>query len=748
MNISIPKSILKYATLSLFLCASVSAWAVTDTQVVVNNITQNEIVWYGQNKNEVPHPTFEVYLPNGAPLLTDSIRFAWTFQGGLKEKGYYTFELTSPEYPHIDTFRGRAYLEPKCMSVPKIISHNITAGKLNIKIKAGKKVEKTAPSYYYISLYPTQRLKDTDMPLCSGIFKAEDASNISLIVPPALTGGYVYAYAATDSTVRIAQSPWTDPLFTGTTCPMNFQISASQGTENTIKLTWVQLDGFSKYTLNASCRTGVITKEKALPTDTNTLTLDPASSEYNFQYGVPCQFSITTTNDKDTYTANAVGWTNYNTTKKLSISATQNQSQNVTITLKSNPFSGDDVLYWGLARSEKSKATNLKRIAVTPITQTTCIDPEDPIPGKTYYYFATPLDSQYDIVEQNGWSKSAKGYRGLVPPEHVVADSNLSYEHINVNWSATEGATHYKVYRDSESISKWIKGNSFCDESIDLSNYENYTYSVRSAVSSGGKYASPDYSKEHDGALSNKPYTIVASSAGVNHTLWADSVAIDPERAFTAFTQKPSFTATYIDTFSKKPKSKKTTLSANFVKGSSDTQLSFTAKNLIPLFNTSSYNSAIKSGLFTYQFIDSETNQHPVEVSFWMKGVSKEKSIKPLKLRTFLGLRSQIPQLEVSDTIYLSTLTNKDSSLYASGMYWGTSKPKAWLEYKENQKIKKLNLTVSATGKFGKYYTDSTGKSEAFFYVKQPKWDVVPEELYFVISTKKGMASHKITLLP
>ena len=113
----------------------------------------------------------------------------------------------------------------------------------------------------------------------------------------------------------------------------------------------------------------------------------------------------------------------------------------------------------------------------------------DGTPGVQYYYWIRGAMDQAG-TDASGLSASTTGFRGLVRPIGLVADSDQP-QIVRLRWDEVEGATHYKVFRggdfdllSAEEISDWQTTSQFEDPS--LSPGDSYYYWVRAATSPGG----------------------------------------------------------------------------------------------------------------------------------------------------------------------------------------------------------------------------------------------------------------------
>ncbi len=110
-------------------------------------------------------------------------------------------------------------------------------------------------------------------------------------------------------------------------------------------------------------------------------------------------------------------------------------------------------------------------------------------PAQTFYYFVQ-ADSGGAGERVSGFSPADTGWRMLPPPTGVSASDGPYYGNVTITWQAVQGATHYAVFRSSESgegsiqISSWQENLVFRDYTA-LPGANHY-YSVRAALDSEG----------------------------------------------------------------------------------------------------------------------------------------------------------------------------------------------------------------------------------------------------------------------
>jgi fibronectin type 3 domain-containing protein len=90
-------------------------------------------------------------------------------------------------------------------------------------------------------------------------------------------------------------------------------------------------------------------------------------------------------------------------------------------------------------RAESSSGTKVYR----GIVSGTYFDDTTGTPGVTYYYWVVA----YRSASFSGYSLYNTGWRKLLPPTNVQASDGTYTDKVRVTWTASVGATSYKVYR-------------------------------------------------------------------------------------------------------------------------------------------------------------------------------------------------------------------------------------------------------------------------------------------------------------
>jgi hypothetical protein len=116
------------------------------------------------------------------------------------------------------------------------------------------------------------------------------------------------------------------------------------------------------------------------------------------------------------------------------------------------------------------------------------------IPGKTYYYKVQAAMSEYGD-KRSGFSAIDSGWRKLSRPTGVSASDGTYPNKVRVTWNSVAGASHYRVYRNTNSnssgaiaLENWQPGTAYDDLSV--STGQTYWYWVKAATSSSGAKAS------------------------------------------------------------------------------------------------------------------------------------------------------------------------------------------------------------------------------------------------------------------
>ncbi|NLX24222.1 MAG: S8 family serine peptidase [Phycisphaerae bacterium] len=133
-----------------------------------------------------------------------------------------------------------------------------------------------------------------------------------------------------------------------------------------------------------------------------------------------------------------------------------------------------------------------------------------------YYWVCSAISSTGQAA--SWFSEDDTGYRKLAPPTNVQASQGAFADLVRITWTATPGASHYLVYRNSTdnpasavAISSWFTGTSFDD--IMAEPCEDAYYWVRAAVNIGGSRPS-DVSASASGYRPMPAPTNVSASDG------------------------------------------------------------------------------------------------------------------------------------------------------------------------------------------------------------------------------------------
>jgi len=158
--------------------------------------------------------------------------------------------------------------------------------------------------------------------------------------------------------------------------------------------------------------------------------------------------------------------------------------------------SSGESLYFAVYRATLNTTSLAVKISPDTWISGTTFDDTTGLPGKTYYYWVR--SSRYSSgIRVSEFSSSNSGWRMISPPEYVDATDGQYSDKITITWPSCEGATHYRVYRNTTPIATelmyisgllWISDTSFTD--LSASNGTTYYYWVRSAKNEFGGSAS------------------------------------------------------------------------------------------------------------------------------------------------------------------------------------------------------------------------------------------------------------------
>ncbi len=146
-------------------------------------------------------------------------------------------------------------------------------------------------------------------------------------------------------------------------------------------------------------------------------------------------------------------------------------------------------------------------------------------PAATYYYWVKAATTTLG-GNASSFSASDSGWRALTPPTGVAASDGTYADRVYLNWNSTTGASYYRVYRNTTSltsgasaVSNWQTSRTSYDYSVTPG--QTYYYWVKAAVSGTGTKAS-DFGLFDTGWSSLAQPTGVAASDGTH----ADRVLI------------------------------------------------------------------------------------------------------------------------------------------------------------------------------------------------------------------------------
>jgi len=102
--------------------------------------------------------------------------------------------------------------------------------------------------------------------------------------------------------------------------------------------------------------------------------------------------------------------------------------------------------------------TSAGAIDLTPNPPASPYDDVNAAPGTTYWYFVKACNNGIC----SGFSSSDSGYRAIIAPTGVSASDGTYTDKVQVAWTASSGATHYEIYRNTSNSSN---GASLLDSS-------------------------------------------------------------------------------------------------------------------------------------------------------------------------------------------------------------------------------------------------------------------------------------------
>ncbi len=426
----------------------------------------------------------------------------------------------------------------------------------------------------------------------------------------------------------------------------------------------------------------------------------------------------------------------------------------------------------------------------------------DAVPGVVYTYFVTATGNTPDSMNMTRWSNGAKAYKQLPAATEITPDVNKYYDRITVAWNRVPNAEAYYLYRSVE-VNDFAQAKLISKKALTEREYYDYDMSIKAKDSvfyfvvavpntKSKQYGCPTIAnEENDGSLAEMSQVFENTTKGVVHVYNTDSIAygsVDAERPDFDVSVKPQLIMTqyHIDPIAflrnpNSPKFKKGTMA--FVKDSyADTTFAFQQKATYKLYQPKVYKEKVLSAnarITTEEFLDDISfengqldsvryinvigigkNHLGYNAREIAKGVFAKPATNLYRITQFIHIAP--PRLNSAEPISLVE-GQPDSWIRITGEYFGTTTPKAWLEWrhKESVRVQQVSLSARAIAKDavpawitvrginGSWIQKDNGESA--FEVKIPKtwatnapWgNIAPEKLeaWIVIQNGVGYAS-------
>lgn|GEM_PF-3580806 len=157
------------------------------------------------------------------------------------------------------------------------------------------------------------------------------------------------------------------------------------------------------------------------------------------------------------------------------------------------------------------------------------------VPGRTYYYWAQAATSSAGANATGLGLCPDTGWRKLSPPAGVTATQNNT-DHVQITWPAADGATDYRVYRNTENNPGTAAAISGWDDRLFYSDYpaagKQYYYWVRAATDNRGDRPS-DLGTAAIGWVPYPPAPVVdMTGQGASMGTYTDKVRITWNRVY------------------------------------------------------------------------------------------------------------------------------------------------------------------------------------------------------------------------
>ncbi|MCD4790218.1 MAG: hypothetical protein K8R37_09485 [Bacteroidales bacterium] len=164
-----------------------------------------------------------------------------------------------------------------------------------------------------------------------------------------------------------------------------------------------------------------------------------------------------------------------------------------------DPPPGPTVYHYKVYRNTTNNPNTAIPVSPDPWNTNTTYWDETATDGIIHYYWIQASDT-YLGFRAGALSTSDNGYQYLSPPTNVEATDGQYDDRIIITWDPPEGATYYKVWRNTSTnvntaiplSTNWTSNNEFTDWTATTPTI--YFYWVKSAMSSSGLRESPNYS--------------------------------------------------------------------------------------------------------------------------------------------------------------------------------------------------------------------------------------------------------------
>jgi fibronectin type 3 domain-containing protein len=274
-------------------------------------------------------------------------------------------------------------------------------------------------------------------------------------------------------------------------------VSAGDGAQENIQITWSAVSGASRYRLYRSTSNDFGVSEALTGWQTATAYTDSNSVPLTAYYYWVRASSDSTGQCASVASGSDVGWSKLRPPTGVAAS-----DGTTTAGVQITWDAALSAAYYRVYRNDVDNPSLAIPISSWQ-TELTYLDSSSAAsPGVSRYYWVCSAASNSGQAA-SGFSVSDSGYRKLAAPTNALASQGTYDNHVRITWSSVPGATHYRVFRNTVNnpmeamgVGPWVTTTT-CDDTT-AEPCVTYYYWVQAAVSSTGSRTS-DLSTEVTG---------------------------------------------------------------------------------------------------------------------------------------------------------------------------------------------------------------------------------------------------------